>query len=167
MGARLTVAALCALMLTGCTTSDPASLPTAPVDLGDPGAYATALYEETNARREAAGLAALTWSECLAEAARPRAIAQLGLDQLSHGPLTELCTEGVTAGENLSRYWGSAEDVVAMWLDSPAHKANLLNPAFTASGIACVPYAFDDTARIAEDDDEVGGMACSQLFEGD
>lgn len=170
MGARLTVrcawAAVLAATVAACSpTADPA--PTAPVDLGEPAAFARALFDEANAEREDAGLPPLDWSDCLAAAALPRATAQLGTAPLSHAPLPSPCTPGATAGENLSRTSRSAPDVVDLWMASAAHKANLLSEAFAASGIACVAYSYDDPTAPAAPGEPVGGMVCSQLFEGE
>ena len=40
------------------------------------------------------------------------------------------------AGENLAVFFGDSEDVVDAWLNSPSHRANLLNQQFTEIGIA-------------------------------
>jgi len=40
------------------------------------------------------------------------------------------------AGENLAVHFGESEDVVSAWLESPTHKANILNNDFTEIGIA-------------------------------
>lgn len=39
-------------------------------------------------------------------------------------------------GENLAAGHKTAKDAVNAWLDSPGHRANLLDPAFTETGIA-------------------------------
>jgi len=129
--------------------------------------FARELFDVTNTRRMADELPPLEWSECLAEAAAPRAAASLGGAPLSHEPLVGLCTPGVTAGENLSRTWVNAEGVVGLWMASEGHRANLLNPDFVYSGVACVAYAFDDPSEVAAGDLPQGGMVCSQLFEGE
>jgi uncharacterized protein YkwD len=38
-------------------------------------------------------------------------------------------------GENIAQGYGSAASVVAGWMGSPGHKANILNPAYTQMGI--------------------------------
>ena len=154
-----------AAALAGCSPA-PGASPAGPVDLGDPAAFARDLFDAANAERTAAGLTALTWSDCLARAAAPRATAALGTSPLSHEPLPSPCTPGAPAGENLSRTWRTASEVVGLWMDSEAHKANILNPAFTHSGIACVAYAHEDPALAASPGADQGGMVCSELFEG-
>ncbi len=37
-------------------------------------------------------------------------------------------------GENLARGGGSASGYVSMWMNSPGHRANILNPNFTRMG---------------------------------
>jgi uncharacterized protein YkwD len=39
-------------------------------------------------------------------------------------------------GENLAAGHKTAKDAINAWLDSPAHRANLLDPSFTETGIA-------------------------------
>ena len=69
--------------------------------------------------------------------------------QFSHTPCGAAVTSGVQAsgyryslfGENLyAGTWGqvSARDVVLAWLESPPHRANLLNPKFRDLGAAAV-----------------------------
>ena len=157
------------LVLSGCS-SGPGESPAGPVNLGDPHDFALALFDAANAERSDAGLAELAWSECLADAAAPRAAASLGTAPLTHEPLPSPCTPGATAGENLSRTWRTASEVVELWMESEAHRANILNPAFTHSGISCIAYSHEDPARGveggAEGGAEQGGMVCSELFEG-
>lgn len=43
--------------------------------------------------------------------------------------------------ENLAAGLSSVEEVVARWVASPAHCANLMNPNFTEVGAACAPAA--------------------------
>jgi uncharacterized protein YkwD len=45
-----------------------------------------------------------------------------------------------TAGENLEFGYGRSSDmVVVAWMNSPEHKANILNPTFTTVGYAICP----------------------------
>lgn len=49
------------------------------------------------------------------------------------------------AGENLAYGYQSAAAVVAGWMDSPGHRANILNPAFSEVGHAvCTSEAYPD-----------------------
>lgn len=46
-----------------------------------------------------------------------------------------LCAARFVIGENLARGQKTAKEVVADWLNSPAHREAMLNPAFTDTGI--------------------------------
>lgn len=39
-------------------------------------------------------------------------------------------------GENLARYYHSSQETVAAWMLSPLHKANILKPEYTETGVA-------------------------------
>lgn len=55
----------------------------------------------------------------------------------SYGPRTH----GWTVGENLAMFGGStptADDIVAAWMASPPHRANLLRPIFREAGVGIV-----------------------------
>ena len=49
------------------------------------------------------------------------------------------------AGENIAAGQARPEDAVAGWIKSPAHCANLMNPAYTEMGVA---YAVDRASRM-------------------
>ncbi len=133
------------LALAGCGQSD----------LGTPQEYATALFDGINEEREAAHLAPLEWSDCLADKAQPRAQAAAATPTLEHESLVATCLEGVAAGENLGRSDDTPESIVAQWMESPGHAQNITRPGFTIAGIACAPLP-----------DAAAGYACSLLFEG-
>jgi hypothetical protein len=46
------------------------------------------------------------------------------------------------AGENLAQGYSSAEGVVNAWMNSPSHRANILNPNFQEIGVGVVKGAF-------------------------
>ncbi len=52
--------------------------------------------------------------------------------------ITEAGFDYVYAGENLAKNFTSSDQVVKAWMDSPTHKANILNPKFTNIGLAIV-----------------------------
>jgi uncharacterized protein YkwD len=158
-----------AAILAGCTsTPEPTDqiTNTAAVSLGSPSDYARTVFDLVNAERASAGLSELVWNDCLASAAAVRASHTLDEELLSHEPLAAGCTSGNRAGENLARTWQEPSGMVKLWLDSPSHHDNLLGSAWTDSGVGCVAYSFEDTAVEASPGAPVGGMACSQLFEG-
>ena len=104
----------------------------------------------TNEARVAEGLQPLTTSDCATQVAAARATALIGAATLEHAPLDDALTGcGVSvAGENLSRATVPPEDVVATWMGSAGHRANILDPAFTQLGVACV--ADGDAALCAQ-----------------
>lgn len=54
------------------------------------------------------------------------------------------------AGENLAAGFDSSEELVAAWLDSPAHAANILGDAYEDTGIAVVTgKLFGETTTVA------------------
>jgi len=103
------------------------------------------LIELLNKDRQAAGLAALTENAMLDNAALMKAQDMLSKDYFSHQSPT-----GVTpwywfgqagynykvAGENLAIGFLDSEEVNHAWLDSPSHRANLLNSNYKEVGIA-------------------------------
>jgi hypothetical protein len=104
----------------------------------------TQLFSAVNHERAAQGLAPLHWDNALAFAARHHADRMAQLNQLSHQLPSEpdLLTRVSEAG---ARYTAIAENVAvgadpvsihAMWMHSPGHRANILNPDLTAVGIA-------------------------------
>ena len=48
-------------------------------------------------------------------------------------------------GENIAAGFVTIPDVMAGWQGSPGHCANLMNPAFTEVGVACVPGTTSST----------------------
>ena len=44
-----------------------------------------------------------------------------------------------TYGENIAAGYATVDSVMDGWTASPGHCANLMNPAFTEIGLACVP----------------------------
>nr|WP_255491605.1 CAP domain-containing protein [Actinotalea sp. JY-7876] len=106
-----------------------------------------------DARLESGG-GELEVSDCAAESARGRLRGLIGSVSLEHAPLDDVMAEcGVSvAAENLSRASAPPQDVVDAWMESPGHRANILDPELTHLGVGCV-----------EDGDE---MLCSQIFLG-
>ena len=106
-----------------------------------PASYASALEQEVNAARDSLGLPPLVHDECAATAALGRAEALAGAPELSHAPLEDViaaCARGTRAAENLARSERPPREVVAAWLASPGHAANLKDPTLTRGAISCV-----------------------------
>ena len=100
-------------------------------------------FELLNADRRANGLAALAWNPQLAELARDYGQDMLSRDFFSHdnpegqSPFDRMRARGITfryAGENLASN-GSVEAAESAFMDSPGHRANILNSHFNKVGI--------------------------------
>jgi uncharacterized protein YkwD len=108
----------------------------------------------TNARRAENGLAPLTVNGTLTAVAQAHAADQASVDRMSHTGTdgsdagTRIMRSGYPTwawGENVAGGYTSADAVVAAWMNSPSHRANMLNGFFTQIGIG-IAYAADGTA---------------------
>lgn len=103
--------------------------------------YEAGLLAGVNAERRAAGLAPLSASSCADGYAESWADQLASTGAFSHqdlGPVLSGCGAGAAA-ENIARTGGSASSMVGMWMSSPGHRANILNPDLTHVGTAAVP----------------------------
>ena len=106
---------------------------------------AARVLELTNAERASAGLAPLVASNELQASAQEytQVLASSGCFEHTCGPVPNFVDRdwqagytGWTAiGENIAEGYPTAEDVVAGWMSSPGHRANILSPNFTEIGI--------------------------------
>lgn len=103
------------------------------------------LVMETNKERQSQDLSELTENELLKEAAQLKAneMAQKGF--FSHvGPdgkqpwayLDQVGYKYDVAGENLAVNFVKSKEVHKAWMNSPTHRANIIQPKFTEIGIA-------------------------------
>ncbi|PYF95938.1 Uncharacterized conserved protein YkwD, contains CAP (CSP/antigen 5/PR1) domain [Georgenia satyanarayanai] len=153
-GRFLAAAGVLIVLLSGCSAPPGEEPPEAPTSV-DPDSYASELVELTNETRAEEGLEELQASPCAREAALERATALKGEEKLVHAPLTpviDACEPLTTAAENLVNSAAVPMDVVEAWLGSPGHRANIVDPDLTETGIGCVP----DGQK----------MLCSQIFLG-
>ncbi|MDB5095674.1 MAG: polymerase [Cyanobacteria bacterium RYN_339] len=129
----------------------PAPLP--PVVLAPPGplqptagqdAVIQAVLDGVNRERAKAALPPLTLSRELntVAAARSQDMAARNYfdhtDPDGHDPFWHLQQAGIafrTAGENIAEGQATPESVVSDWMNSPGHRANILNPAYRTIGI--------------------------------
>lgn len=97
-----------------------------------------------NAARTRRGLAPLRFTAGLNQVARQRSQDMVRRNYFSHtdpsgrNPYWHMRRAGIsyrTAGENIA--WGqrSPEEVVRAWMNSPGHRANILNPHFSQMGL--------------------------------
>jgi len=123
-------------------------------------AKAEQLFAMANEARVEAGQGRLTWDPALAEAAMKHCLRMAAEGPISHryGGEPDLTARAAEAGAHFSLI----EENIAVgsypgrihqgWLDSPGHRANLLNPDITHVGVAVVAaqgvlFAVADYAR--------------------
>jgi uncharacterized protein YkwD len=92
------------------------------------------LFNETNAFRARNGLPALVEHDDLVRRAREWAQVLAARGGLSHSDLNQLGTSWTAAAENVGRS-SSIEDVTARLEASPSHRANMLSPTYTHTGV--------------------------------
>jgi uncharacterized protein YkwD len=107
------------------------------------------LLQAVNATRAAHGLRPLKVDTTLVRAARAHSLEMVRGNYFSHGDfhgrMVAFHVTGPTAGENLA--WGNGSyaqpsSIIAEWLASPAHRANLLRAGWTRIGIGIVQGTF-------------------------
>ena len=110
-------------------------------------AYANEVLQLVNQERTKAGLSSLTSEATITAAANVRA--QESRQSFSHTRpngtsfSTALREHGVsyrTSGENIAYGQRTPQEVVNAWMNSPGHRANILNPSFNKIGIGVYQY---------------------------
>ena len=113
---------------------------------------ATDSYEKevvrlVNAERRKNGLSDLTYDWQLSRVARYKSLDMKENGYFAHNsptygtPFQMMKSFGIsyrTAGENIARGQSTPSAVVNAWLNSPGHRANILNPSFTHIGVGYV-----------------------------
>jgi uncharacterized protein YkwD len=111
--------------------------------------HEASLLKAVNEARLAHHLRPLVVEVHLERAARFHSQTMLDTDTITHGDfvgrMTRFRVAGRLKGENLA--WGvgsyaSPETMVAEWLASPHHRANLLSPRFKRIGVGCAVGKF-------------------------
>ena len=125
---------------------------------------AKSLFESANQERAAHDLAPLKWNPALAGAAQQHAQRMAAENTLSHqlpgepGMVDRASQAGarfLSLAENVAK-GSTVENVHKKWMNSPLHRANLLNPHFDSLGIAVterggVLFAMEVFSLAAED----------------
>lgn len=106
----------------------PTSTKTTTPETTDLHSVEASILEKTNAERKRFGLKPLTISQPLIDSARGHASWMCRTGNLVH------TTKPV--GENIAMGQRSATEALRSWMDSPGHRANILNPRYTQIGIA-------------------------------
>jgi uncharacterized protein YkwD len=145
------------LLIAGCNES-----PIAPSDLGlNTGSGASAseiantLVRLTNDERAAAGISALQTSSQLMQAAQLQAGQMAAARQLAHtlpnatyptieDRLNAAGYQWQSYAENIATGYSSTAQVMSGWMQSPGHRANILNADFTQIGTG---YALDSSGQ--------------------
>jgi uncharacterized protein YkwD len=126
------------ILSTGVATAEPA----------DESSFAARVLELTNGERQNAGLAPLSLNPQLADAAQTysEVLAASGCFSHTCGPVPNFAdrdgqagyTNWTNIGENIAAGYPTPEEVVAGWMASPGHRANILSPQFTEMGVGMV-----------------------------
>jgi hypothetical protein len=102
------------------------------------------IIDLTNEERETGSLGSLSHSEVLDRAAQMKADDMAKNEYFAHyspagvSPwywFDQSSYNFIHAGENLAVHFTDSSDVVDAWMQSPAHKANILNGSFTEIGV--------------------------------
>ncbi|WP_261381573.1 CAP domain-containing protein [Paenibacillus cremeus] len=123
----------------------PAASPATPSQSGDSSQFAQQVLNLVNQERSKAGLSALSMSSALNNVAMTKAQDMYNNNYFDHqsptygSPFDMMKSFGVTysaAGENIAKGQTSPQEVMNSWMNSPGHRANILNSSFTQIGIA-------------------------------
>ena len=121
----------------------------APAQAQSKAKYQAQARNVTNNNRTNHDLTALKKGECVQKFARRQARRMANQDRMFHQDLTAvLKTCGLTSvGENVAAGYATGREAVKAWMNSPLHRANILEPGFRKLGIAVrrsadgTPYA--------------------------
>ncbi len=121
-------------------TPSPSTPPPAPVD----DAYEARIVELVNAERTAARMPRLTVSTCADRSAEEWSATMARTSVFAHRPSLGTVMTGCRAsavGENIAYGAVSADRMMAMWMASAGHRANILSSRFTHIGVGAVRTA--------------------------
>lgn len=105
--------------------------------------YAAETVAGINAQRAANGLGRLATSACAQSAAQRWAQQLAATGQFAHQDLGAVLRQcgARAAAENLARTGDGSAAMVSLWMNSPSHRTNILNPRYTQVGSAAVRAA--------------------------
>lgn len=114
--------------------------PQPPPSGGASSAYESRILALVNAQRGSSGLSALSYSSCADTYAERWSVHLAAIGALVHQSLGGLLggCHSQFVGENIGFGGVSADTMVAMWMASPSHRANIMNSRFTHIGIGAV-----------------------------
>ncbi|OBZ18489.1 SCP-like extracellular [Bacillus sp. FJAT-27264] len=111
---------------------------------GDSAQFVQQVLDLVNQERTKAGLKSLSLNSALSKMALAKAQDMYDNNYFDHqsptygSPFDMMKAFGITynsAGENIANGQTSAEEVMNQWMNSPGHRANILNSSFTEIGI--------------------------------
>jgi uncharacterized protein YkwD len=111
------------------------------------------VFELVNLEREIENLHQLSWDDALGAAARGHSTDMAQQNYFSHTSLDgRVFSQRITAagylystcGENIAAGYSSPQTVMNGWMNSPGHRANILNSAFCDLGVG---YAFGSSSN--------------------
>jgi len=112
---------------------------------GNNSGYEQQVLDLVNQERQKAGLNALTMDSRLSKVAMDKAQDMYNNNYFDHqsptygSPFDMMNSNGITynaAGENIAKGQTSPTEVMNQWMNSPGHRANILNGSYTKIGIA-------------------------------
>jgi uncharacterized YkwD family protein len=118
--------------------------PATPQQPGDASQVAQQVLDLVNQERSKAGLSALSMNSSLSKMATDKAVDMINNNYFDHqsptygSPFDMMKTYGITynaAGENIAKGQTSASEVMSQWMNSPGHRANILNGNYNQIGI--------------------------------
>ena len=125
----------------GCSDDGPVGPDPSDPPTGEVSTFVT----QMNAHRETVGCQALVWHSATGDVAYAHSQDMLDRGFFSHtnpdgeSPWDRLAAGGVTwngpAGENIAQTPGGAESALSLWLNSPGHRANIENCAYSHHGV--------------------------------
>jgi uncharacterized protein YkwD len=116
------------------------------------------IVNAVNKEREARFLQPLKVNPRLETAAKKKSTDMIVRNYFEHyafnmSPWAFILNEGYqysVAGENLAMGYKTAEGVVGAWMNSPAHRANILNPEFQEIGVGVVKGEYNDNGQAVD-----------------
>ncbi len=134
---------------TGTKINVPTAGAKAPATSVNASTFEKQVVDLVNKERTSRGLVPLTQNDAIGKAARAKSTDMRDKGYFSHtsptygSPFEMLTKFGVkyrAAGENIAKGQKTPSEVVAGWMNSPGHRANILNPSFSQIGVG---YASD------------------------
>jgi uncharacterized protein YkwD len=142
----LALAAAAGTALTACNPlvpvgpTNPGPTPTTPAPLSDAAAYESRILVLVNSERAKQGLHPLALVSCADGFANSWAASMAATGNFAHQSLTPIMQSCAArgAGENIAYGNVNADAMMTMWMNSPGHRANILNGSYTGIGIGAV-----------------------------